>query len=63
MVRSLTVTALIGTLLIAINHGNVIVEGNVPDSLVWKVPLTYSVPYCVATFGAIMNARRQTVGE
>ena len=61
--RSLTVAAVIGTLLITINHGNVIIEGNAPDSLAWKIPLTYTVPYCVATFGAIMNARRRTFRE
>lgn len=57
--RSLKVAAVIGTLLIAINHGDVIIGGDLPASLAWKIPLTYTVPYCVATFGAIMNARRQ----
>jgi hypothetical protein len=56
--RSLAVAAVVGTLLILINQGNVILAGNAPDSLAWKIPLTYTVPYCVATFGAIMNARR-----
>jgi len=34
------------------------IGGDFPDSLAWKLPLTYTVPYCVATFGAIMNARK-----
>ena len=58
MWRSLRVAAVVGTLLVAINHGNVIIGGDFPSSLGWKIPLTYTVPYCVATFGAIMNARR-----
>jgi len=57
--RSLTVAAVVGTLLIAINQGDVIAGGDLPSSLAWKIPLTYTVPYCVATFGAIMNARRR----
>ena len=28
-----------------------------PD-LWWKIPLTYCVPFCVATYGALANARR-----
>jgi hypothetical protein len=58
--RSLAVAVVIGTLLIAINQGNVIARGNFPLLLILKVPLTYAVPYCVATFGAIMNARRDS---
>jgi hypothetical protein len=54
----LVVAVVVGTLLIAINQGNVILDGSFPPSLAWKIPLTYAVPYCVATFGAIMNARR-----
>ncbi len=58
--RSLIVAVVVGTLLIAINQGNVLLGGSFPPSLVWKIPLTYTVPYCVATFGAIMNARRDS---
>lgn len=56
--RSLVISLLIGTLLVIINQGNIIVQGDLPSSLVWKVPLTYAVPYCVATAGAMLNARR-----
>ena len=57
--RSLTVAVVVGTLLIAINQGDVIIGGDIAASLAWKIPLTYTVPYWVATFGAIMNARKQ----
>ncbi len=53
MWRSLRVAVIIGTLLISINHGDVIIGGDFPASLAWKIPLTYTVPYCVATFGAM----------
>ncbi len=55
--RSLVICLIVGTILTAINQGNVIVQGDFPAALAWKVPLTYAVPYCVATTGAILNAR------
>ena len=58
MRRSLLVALFVGTILTAINQGNVILRGDFPVSLYWKIPLTYAVPYCVATTGAILNARR-----
>ena len=56
--RSLLISLVVGTLLTAINQGNLIAQGDPPASLAWQVPLTYLVPYCVATIGAILNARR-----
>ncbi len=47
----------VGTLLTAINHGDVILSGLVPPT--WKVVLTYCVPYCVTTWGAITGKRAQ----
>ena len=52
------VTALVvGTILTAINHGDVILSGLVPAA--WKVILTYCVPFCVTTWGAITGKRAQ----
>ena len=59
VIRSVVICLLIGTVLTAINQGNVIVQGDLPMALAWKIPLTYAVPYCVATVGAILNARSQ----
>ena len=55
--RSLVVALIVGTILTAINQGNIILAGDFPPSLYWKVPLTYCVPFCVATTGALLNAR------
>jgi hypothetical protein len=55
--RSLLTAAVVGTVLVAINQGTVIVEGRFPDDLLWKVPLTYAVPFCVASWGALINGR------
>lgn len=49
-------TALVvGTILSAINHADAIVVGQWPP--VWKILLTYCVPYCVTTWGAITGKR------
>lgn len=48
--RSLIVALIVGTVLCAINQGDVILAGRMP--LIWKVALTYAVPFFVATYGA-----------
>ncbi|MBT3331670.1 MAG: nitrate/nitrite transporter NrtS [Rhodospirillaceae bacterium] len=51
-------TALVvGSVLTMINHGDLILAGGSPPLL--KVVLTYCVPYCVTTWGAIMGKRAQ----
>lgn len=51
-------TALVvGTILTVVNHGDVILAGGMPPPL--KIALTYAVPYCVTTWGAIMGKRAQ----
>ena len=57
LIRSLLTALVVGTILVAINQGNDIVAGRTDGSLVWKVPLTYCVPFCVATWGALINSR------
>ena len=42
--RSLLVALFVGMILTAINQGNVILRGDFPVSLYWKIPLTYAVP-------------------
>ena len=49
--RSLIVALLVGTILNVINQGDVLLEGGDVD--VVKLLLTYAVPYCVATYGAV----------
>ena len=55
--RSLGIAALVGTVLLAINQGDVLLSGRWPAALAWKVPLTYLVPFLVATWGALLNSR------
>jgi hypothetical protein len=56
--RSFVTALVVGTLLVAINQGTVLFDGEFPRSLYWKVPLTYAVPFCVASWGALINSRR-----
>ena len=42
---------LVGSILTSINHGDLIFAGESPFWL--KIVLTYCVPYCVTTWGAI----------
>jgi len=39
------------------NQGNRMLDGEVGSDLYWKIPLTYVVPYVVATVGAPLNTR------
>ena len=56
--RSLMVALVIGTILTVLNQGDIIFTGSWKGALYWKVPITYCVPFCVATYGALSSARR-----
>lgn len=51
--RSLRVSALVGTILVAINHGDFIASGILPVESIWKILLTYCVPYLVSTYASV----------
>jgi hypothetical protein len=54
MLKTSVLTALVvGTILTAINQGNVLLGGDFPPALYWKVPLTFSVPFLVSTWAAL----------
>ncbi|MGH2633693.1 MAG: nitrate/nitrite transporter NrtS [Tepidiformaceae bacterium] len=54
---ALATSALVGTVLTSINQGNVLLAGAFPPILLWKIPLTYCVPYCVSTISALRISR------
>ena len=56
--RSVLAAVLVGTALTALNQGDVLIAGDGGSALYWKVPLTYLVPFVVATWGALTSARR-----
>ena len=51
--RSLRVSLVVGSILITINHGDVLIGTGLTPDLVWKIPLTYMVPYAVSTYAAV----------
>jgi hypothetical protein len=55
--RSFATAVVVGTILVAINQGTVLIEGKFPGALAWMIPLRYCVPFCVATWGALVNTR------
>ena len=55
--RSFFTALVVGTILTAINQGNLIAQGELSSTMLWKIPLTYCVPFCVATWGALINSR------
>jgi hypothetical protein len=59
MLKKSSITAIIvGVILTGLNQGDVILYGPISTSLLWKIPLTFLVPFCVATFSALANTRR-----
>ncbi len=58
VVRSLKVGVFIGTILTAINQGDMIVSGQFASSAAWKIPLTYLVPFCVSTYVSVDSIRK-----
>lgn len=57
VLRGLKVAAIVGTILVAINQGDLILTGRLDATAAWKISLTYLVPYCVATYGGVSAIR------
>ena len=55
--KAILTALVVGTILISINHGDIILDGIAPAP--WKVILTYCVPYCVTTWGAVTGKLAQ----
>ena len=56
--RSAIAALVVGTVLTALNQGDLLLSGQWTSALYWKIPLTYCVPFLVATYGALTNSRR-----
>ena len=56
--RSILTALVVGSLLTALNQGNTLASGVWNSEMFWKIPLTYCVPFCVATYVALANAKR-----
>ena len=63
--RSFRIALVVGTLLVAINQGNHVLAGGLPADAIWKIPLTFLVPYVVSTYAAVgaIRAGRPGAGD
>jgi hypothetical protein len=55
--RSFLIALVVGSVLVAINQGDQLLTGSTEPALLWKVPLTYLVPFVVATWGGLLSSR------
>jgi len=46
--RALMVSIVVGTILVAVNQGDLLISGKIPP--LWKIILTYLVPYSVSSY-------------
>ena len=61
VVRRATVVALIvGSMLVAINHGDAILRGDLSVARLLRIALTVAVPYCVSTYSSVSALRAST---
>ena len=61
--RSLGYAIVVGTILVAINHGHAILSGDLPTGRLGQMLLTVAVPYIVSTsssVGAVRQAARDS---
>jgi hypothetical protein len=61
--QTLTIAAIVGTILAVINHGDVILGGDATGTTWLKVVLTYSVPFIVANLGLLAGKRAERARE
>ena len=55
--RALGFAVVVGSVLIAINHGDAILAGDVSAGRILKMGLTVLVPYAVSTLSSVMAMR------
>ena len=59
--RALIYSIVVGAILIAINHGDAILRGNVDTARIAKMVLTVFVPYAVSTASSVAAMREADV--
>jgi hypothetical protein len=58
--RALAYAVVVGTILIAINHGDALLQADLPAGRLLRMGLTFMVPYLVSTFSSV-GAMRATM--
>ena len=57
--RGVKVALIVGTILTAINQGDLVIAGGIDGEAAIKIALTYLVPYCVSTYAGVEAVRAQ----
>jgi hypothetical protein len=60
--RTLTIAIVVGTILTAINHADVILHGDATSTTVAKAALNYVVPFVVSNLGLLAGTRSERRG-
>lgn len=60
--RAACIAAVVGSILAVINHGDSILSGSLTAAQVWKIGLTYLVPYTVSTLSSVGAIRHGAGG-
>ena len=55
--RALTIALIVGSVLVAINHGDALLRGDISLGRVLRIVLTVLVPYCVSTYSSVTAMR------
>ena len=61
--RAVAVAAIVGSVLVAINHGDAILRGDLSAGRLFRIVLTVLVPYCVSTYSSVSAIRRQIADD
>jgi hypothetical protein len=57
VVRALKTSLLVGVILVAINHADALVRGDLDLVRIAKIVLTFMVPYCVSTYASVSTMK------
>ena len=60
MRRAAKIALVVGVVLAAINHGDRIMGGTLDSGGVFKILLTFCVPYCVSTYSSVLAIRERS---
>ncbi|MCP4007218.1 MAG: phosphoenolpyruvate protein kinase [bacterium] len=61
--RALLYAVVVGAILIAINHADALLRGDIDSTRVFKMALTVLVPYCVSTASSVGALRSMNEGN
>lgn len=60
MRRAAKIALVVGVVLAAINHGDRILSATLDSGGVFKILLTFCVPYCVSTYSSVLAIRERS---